>query len=348
MKMQSNVPLAGYTSLGCGGQAEKLIVIEYNEEIPEALKEARGGKVWILGFGANSVVSDKGLPGTTLVFRHGRILRKNDTGVIAEAGVEWDVLVKFTIDHKLWGLELMSGIPGGVGAAVVGNIAAYGQAVKDTLEFVDVLNVKSAEPRQFSNLDLQFEYRSSAFYNDGMEDWLITRAHFKLSPAQTKRLTYQSALDVAKELGKSTGSQSDLREIILQTRARSKSLLLHGGSKNAGSFFRNPIVTPEQAERIIAFDESGKTAEEIRKMNTVHGGSAVRVSASHVLLAAGFNRGQSWGAVRLHPEHILRLENTGGAKGQEVYDVAQEIITTIKQKLGVELKPEVRFLGEFN
>ena len=84
------------------------------------------------------------------------------------------------------------------------------------------------------------------------------------------------------------------------------------------------------------------------ELNQVHGGAQMRVSAAHVLLAAGFSRGQTWGPVRLHPDHILKIENTGGATAQNIYDVAMEIQRTVLDKLSIELSPEVRFLGEFN
>jgi UDP-N-acetylmuramate dehydrogenase len=67
-----------------------------------------------------------------------------------------------------------------------------------------------------------------------------------------------------------------------------------------------------------------------------------------VLLAAGFKRGQSWGKVRLHPDHILKIENTGGASAQDIYNVVQEVVATVRQKLSIELEPEVRFIGYFS
>jgi UDP-N-acetylmuramate dehydrogenase len=116
----------------------------------------------------------------------------------------------------------------------------------------------------------------------------------------------------------------------------------------AGSFFRNPMVDTETAEKLMAHDETGKSAELLKQMNQVHGGDQKRVSASHVLLAAGFERGQAWGPVRLHPDHILKIENTGGATAQQIHDVAQEIVRTVKEKLNVDIQPEVRFLGVFD
>ena len=88
--------------------------------------------------------------------------------------------------------------------------------------------------------------------------------------------------------------------------------------------------------------------EDLLRQNIIHGGDKSRVSAAHVLLAAGFARGQTWGNVRLHPDHILKIENIGNASAQEIYDVVQNIISTVQQKLGITLEPEVRFLGDFS
>ncbi len=84
------------------------------------------------------------------------------------------------------------------------------------------------------------------------------------------------------------------------------------------------------------------------QQNKIHGGDQARVSASHVLLAAGFKRGQNWGPVRLHPEHVLKLENIKGASAQQIFDVAMEIINVVQQKLAIALESEVKFLGEFS
>ncbi|HSX16258.1 MAG TPA: hypothetical protein VLF40_05690, partial [Candidatus Saccharimonadales bacterium] len=162
---------------------------------------------------------------------------------------------------------------------------------------------------------------------------------------------YQAALDVAEAHKFDIATLDGRRKAIVETRKRAGSLWDYRSPDDfqhtAGSFFRNPTVDAATAERLMAMDETGRSLELLTKMNQVHGGSGTRVSAAHVLLAAGFNRGQTWGKVRLHPDHILKLENTGGASAQDIYDVAMEIVRTVQEKLGVELKPEVRFLGEF-
>jgi len=350
MDIRTNVPLAPHTALAVGGPAERLIVIESTAQLVEALRRTDLAPFWILGYGANVLISDAGLPGTTLLMRSSGIEIQGST-LIADAGVWWDDLVRAALDHGLWGLELTSAIPGNVGAAVVGNIAAYGQAVSDTLEWVEVYDPATTALRRLETAELKLSYRFSAFQTDELRSWVITRAGFKLSATASTDLTYRSALDVARELSYDVTTLAGRRATILETRKRAGSIWDYRNpdaeSHTAGSFFRNPMVDTATAEKIMSYDETGKSLELLKQMNLVHGGEQKRVSAAHVLLAAGFHRGQAWGPVRLHPDHILKIENTGGATAQQIYAVAQEIIHTVKEKLDIDLTPEVRYLGKF-
>jgi UDP-N-acetylmuramate dehydrogenase len=353
MNPQLQAPLAPFTSLAVGGLAERLYTCTSAEDLHSVLAGTGQQPLWVLGYGANVLISDRGLPGTTILTRNTTITREPGTmTLIAEAGAWWDDLVQFAIAENLWGLELMSAIPGGVGAAVVGNIAAYGQAVADTLAWVEVYDRTTGDIRRLNPLELGLTYRYSLFQTLDFASFVILRAGFKLSTEPTTDLAYQAALTVAQENGYDMASLHGRRQTILETRDAAGSLWDYRAPETqmhtAGSFFRNPLVDEATATAIMAFDETGKSAELLQKMNQVHGGDSKRVSAAHVLLAAGFERGQSWGPVRLHPDHILKIENTGGATAQQVYDVAMEIVRTVQEKLQVTLQPEVRFLGEFN
>ena len=350
MEPQHNVPLAPLTSLAAGGSAAKLYTCTSNEELETVLRNLGEDKLWVLGYGANALISDAGLPGTTVLVRSSTITLEGHL-LLADAGVWWDDLVQYAITANLWGLELTSAIPGGVGAAVVGNIAAYGQAVADTLQWVEVFDIASQQTRRIAAAEVGFGYRFSSFQTDAFKDLVILRAAFGLRDAPVQEVTYHAAIAVANELGTDLNTLAGRRQAVLETRRRAGSLWDYRNAESqmhtAGSFFRNPLVSEEKAAELMAYDETGKSAELLKQMNKVHGGDQKRVSAAHVLLASGFERGQSWGPVRLHPDHILKIENTGGATAQQIYDVATEIIHTVKQKLDVDLTPEVRFLGDF-
>jgi UDP-N-acetylmuramate dehydrogenase len=360
MKVVVDVSLAGYTSLGCGGNAERLAVCATEQDVRAALALATDGPtasggsgssdaVWFLGYGCNSLVSDAGLPGTTIVLRGGEI-RVEDGLLVADAGVWWDDLVTRAIDERLWGLELMSGIPGSVGAAVVGNIAAYGQAVADTLVWVDLLDTKTGSVERVAAAALEPGYRSSNLQESERRHLLVLRTAFGLEAAARQEVTYRTIVEAAERGGFDPATLSGRREAVLAAREAAGSLWDYRWperySHSAGSFFRNPLVSEEQADRLASFDESHRSAEVLRQMNCVHGGSGRRVSAALVLLAAGYERGQRWGDVRLNPRHLLKLENTGGATAADVAKAARDIQVAVKQKLGIELESEVRFLGE--
>jgi UDP-N-acetylmuramate dehydrogenase len=344
MKTEQNIELAPFTSFGVGGPAETLITLSDSAHLPTVLEDT--DSPWVLGHGTNSLISDEGLPGVTIRLAAGLITVEDDL-VIAEAGASWDELVKSAIAHNLWGVELMSGVPGSVGAAAFINIACYGQSQSDTVAWIETVNIDTLEFHIFSANELSWSYKESYFQDH--PELIITRVAYKLSSTQTTQLTYQWALDVAHKMGLKADSLDHVRQIIMRTRKEAGSLFMYGGhhAKTVGSFFRNPVVSADIVEEIIAADESGRTADQIRKMNKVHGGDDVRVSAAHVMLAAGFKRGQKWGSVRLHPSHVLKIENMGSASAQDIYDVAQDIIHTCQKKLGVTLEPEARILGHF-
>ena len=341
-------PLAPLTSFKSGGSAEEAIIVPDVYAFERAV-EIYGQPDWILGYGSNTLVSDAGLPGRTFIIKGGGISQEGQL-IIADAGVWWDDLVQYAIDKSFWGLECTSQIPGGVGAAVVGNIAAYGQAVSDTLVWAEIYDVDSKTTKKYTNEVLGFVYRASTVLQEARK-LVVLRAAFELSPTQTKPLEYESALAQARTHNYDTATLSGVRDTIIKAREAAGSLWDYrdeAAAKTAGSFFRNPLVSTDKAEKIMSYDETGTSLALLKKMNTVHGGESSRVSAAHVLLAAGFERGQTWGQVRLHPQHVLKIENVGAATSQEIYDVAQLIITRVKTRLDVDIQPEIRFLGEFS
>ena len=348
MKLQHSVPLATYSSLHVGGPAETLIELEPGDDLHAILTPYKQ-PIWVLGDGTNCLISDKGLPGIVVINHAGEIEQLGDNQLRADSGVVWDDLVQKAIELALYGLEFSSGIPGSVGAAVVGNIAAYGHSVAKCLVEATLLDTADGSIITWKNQDFGFDYRTSALQKAANKNLIVLNATFEFSPEPTGKLEYDSALKVAQELGIEPDSLTHRRQIILETRQRAGSLLdpHHVSARTAGSFFKNPMVSPEQVQALIAHEESGVSQQQLLHQNKIHGGSSVRVSAAHVLLAAGFERGQTWDNVRLHPDHILKIENIGQATAQEIYDVVQEILKTVQRKLNIVLEPEVRFLGEF-
>ncbi len=349
MDIQKNVLLAPYTSFGVGGNAENFIEAHNSEELIEVLDSTKIRPIHLIGYGSNTLISDSELSGLVVCTRGGD-MTFDSTGVTVDAGVWWDDVVRGSIEKNLWGIELMSEIPGGVGAGIFINITAYGQTVGPVVDWVDVWNSDTSHVMRIEKQQLSWGYKQSIFQKPENKALVILRAHLSLSPVMTDKLEYQKAIDVANELNLSVESLQDRRLIITEARRRAGSLW-HPGvdeSKTAGSFFRNPIVDEQLADAIMAYDETGKTAEQIKTMNLVHGGDTKRVSAAHVMLASGFHRGQQWGNVKLNDKNLLKIEALPGAIAQEIYNVAMLIQKTCLEKLGVSLEPEARILGKFD
>ncbi len=349
VQIQKNADLSKYTSFRTGGKAENLVYVSSTDELIEILRDKTYEKVWLLGYGSNTLLTDGVLPGLTVVMKGGSINR-TDTEIIADAGVWWDDVVLHAIHANLWGIELLSEIPGSLGAALYINITAYGQSIGRVVNWIDAWDTEKNTIIRLEKSDLSWAYKHSIFQEDRAKSFIILRACLQLSYEMTDQLSYQKALDVAEELELDPSSLTNRRKIILEARERAGSIWRPEDSahkRTAGSFFRNPLVSREQLEKVIRFDESGKTKKEIEKMNTVHGGDIQRVSAAHVMLAAGFKRGQTWGNVKLNDKNLLKIEALSGATSQEIYNVMKLIQETCYAKLAIQLEPEARIIGDF-
>ncbi len=350
MNIQSNVLLAPYTSFQVGGKAEHFALVEDYNALTEALKcTLESTQLWLLGYGSNSLISDHGLSGMVLCIRGGSVELHNSTTIVADAGAWWDDVVTTSIAHDLWGIELLSEVPGSVGAALYINIAAYGQSISERVAWIDVWDRKLSLEKRLYAEELAWGYKTSIFQDQKNSHLVILRAGFTLSTKKTADLTYQKAVDIATVKKLDANDLHARRQIIIEARKLAGSLWSPAQQKNhtVGSFFRNPIVSHEQADYILSQDESGKTVEQLKKMNQVHGGNEQRVSAAHVMLAAGFKRGQQWNNVKLNEQNLLKIEALDGASAQDIYDVAMHIQQTCLEKIGIVLEPEARILGEF-
>jgi len=352
VKTKTMHPLAPYTSFGVGGSAEEFYETNSIEDLLKLLTQNYFSKIWILGYGSNTLISDKGLPGLTIALRGGEIVFDEET-VTVDAGVWWDDVVKASVDRELWGIELLSEIPGSVGAALVINIAAYGQTVGKVVKWVELWDPKKQTRIRLDSHELLWSYKQSVFQSDVFHGTTILRACFTLSPTKTVEIGYQKAIDIAEELQLNSDELIDRRSIIIEARRRAGSLWHPDDKSNsqprtAGSFFKNPLIDANQVEAIIRHDESGITATQIKKMNRLHGGDTSRVSAAHVMLAAGFSRGQMFGNVKLNDSNLLKIEALDGASAAEIYAVMKQIQQTCQDKLHIKLEPEVQLLGDFD
>ena len=347
---KKNVRIAGFTNFGCGGLATNYWRPGNITELSDGFERLKPKPPWtVLAGGTNVLVSDRRLPGTLIHLPGPGQIKIEDTRVEATADSNWDLVVATTVANGLWGIELLSGIPGTAGAGAWINISAYGQSLADRLQAIEVFDCQTNQLEIHQINPSDWGYKDSPLARQ-KRPLIISKIYINLSRQPTTKLLYQTALDYASANNLNPDSLTERRQIIIETRRRAGSLQEtdQAQTKTCGSFFKNPIVSPSMADQLSQFDENKLNLSAIKTMSRVHGRNQRRVSAAHVLLAAGFRRGQRFGPVRIHPDHVLKIENDQAADSQTIYNVARQIQARVFERLKVKLEFEVATIGDFN
>ena len=350
LSILENESLAPYTTLGIGGPCRFMISATGEDEIPRALDfaKARLLPVFILGGGSNIVVSDAGFPGLVIKVEIPGI-RALDAGgrISVGAGVEWDEFVRYCVDRNLAGVECLSGIPGKVGAAPIQNIGAYGEEAGEVVAGVRVLERDSGSILQLDNAACGFAYRSSIFNTTQKDHYVILSVDFALGCDGTPRIRYP---DLQQRLGGRAPAPTirQVREAVLQIR-ESKGMVLNRDdpdSKSVGSFFKNPILSPEQADQVEAETRRrGHLAPQESMPRFPVPGGKVKVPAAWIIEQAGFRRGYQCGRAGISSKHALALINRGGAQSQDIVGLMHQIRERVFAFFRIHLQPEPVFIG---
>lgn len=331
-----NFSLKKYNTFGLNVKADRMITFRYEENAIHFLRQRRESdhEMFVIGGGSNllftsdfhGILIHPEMEGITLEER------KDDIVIIsAGAGVVWDKLVESTVSNGLGGLENLSLIPGSVGAAPVQNIGAYGVEVKDSIERVRAVSLEDGSVREFTNGECRFGYRSSVFKGELKGKYLITKVYFRLSRKPKLSLEYGSLKEEVSRLG--SISLGNVRKIVINTRmSKLPDPLICG---NAGSFFKNPVI-------------SGSFAEELRKKNPglpvfKDSSGTIKIPAGWLIERCGW-KGKRIGDAGVHDKQALVLVNYGKATGKELLDLSEEIKQSVFENFGITLEREVEIL----
>ncbi len=338
-KISENISLRRLNSFGIDVKARRLIEFGSAEELREVLSgdpSILSAPHYLLA-GGNNTLFTRDYDGTLLhPLSAGIGIAGEDAAhvtVRAEAGVEWDSLVEWSVERDLWGLENLSIIPGQVGAAPVQNIGAYGSEAKDTIVSVETLDLATLKQVTLAGCHCAFGYRESVFKTILKGKAAITSVTFRLSKKPAPNVRYGSLETRVEELGGPT--LRNIRQAVIETR-RSK-LPDPKETGNAGSFFKNPVIDAARAGELKALYPDMPTYP------TGNDGT-VKLAAGWLIDRAGW-KGRRVGNVAVHDRQALVLVNaTGHATGGEVLALAQEIMHSVKEKFGIGISPEVNIL----
>jgi UDP-N-acetylmuramate dehydrogenase len=342
MIVERNVPLQAHNSFGIVAKARALVRVRGAEDVKQLLADPELGPIpkFVLGGGSNVVLTGDVKPLVLKVEVTGRRLVDDGpraTVVEAGAGENWHDFVDWTLDQGFGGLENLALIPGTVGASPVQNIGAYGVELQDRFESLDAIDLFSGKPFTLDAAQCAFGYRDSVFKHVAAkeEDFglggraLILRVRFRLPKPWKAVLGYVDLERKMHETGIWDPSARQVRDWVCAI--RSGKLPDPRVIGNAGSFFKNPTVTPEQCQDIIA-----------REPGIVHypmPDGSVKLAAGWLIDACGW-KGKSVGNAGVYEKQALVLVNRGGATGGEVVTLARAIQTSVYERFGIRLEPE--------
>ncbi len=334
------MPLAPFTTMGVGGEARFFADATDEASVVAALTwaGARGVPTRVLGGGSNIVVRDDGFDGLVVrLLLRGRTFARAMDGVFVEAGAgePWDALVAESVAQNAQGLECLSGIPGHVGATPIQNVGAYGQEVAETIARVRVLDRETLVTRELEGRECRFAYRDSWFKSEVPERFVVLGVTFRLRPGAPPAVRYAELEQrlVADGVSPAEATLAHVRDTVLALR-RGKSMLYDPADENGrscGSFFVNPVVAHEQAERVAAL------AADAKMPRFPQPDGRVKLAAGWLIERAGFLKGTRRGAVGLSSKHALAIVSHDGATARAVLDFASEIQAGVKQRFEVEL-----------
>jgi UDP-N-acetylmuramate dehydrogenase len=343
LKIAENISLAAFTTFSIGGPARWLVEATNEEEVAEACDWAhrRGAPLFVLGGGSNLLVADEGFAGLVLHVGLKGIERDGDLFRVA-AGEDWDGFVERAVRLEFAGIECMAGIPGTVGGTPVQNVGAYGQEVASIIERARAFDLGERTLVEFSNAECGFAYRRSRFNTTDRGRYIVTRVDYRLRQNGAPQIAYQDLK--AHFAGSATAPTLAETADAVRNIRRSKGMLLVEGDpdcRSAGSFFKNPAVTEEVAERVQKIAES--TGVSIRIYPADDG--LVKIPAAWLIEQAGFGRGYTLGAAGISSRHTLALMNRGGATANEILALAEKIRAAVEVRFGIRLEMEPEMVG---
>jgi UDP-N-acetylmuramate dehydrogenase len=246
------------------------------------------------------------------------------------AGENWHEFVLWAMQHDLGGVENLSLIPGTMGAAPMQNIGAYGVELESVFHSLKAIEIGTGKTKSFSKTECKFGYRDSIFKKEVVNQYVITSVILQLSHEHNINISYGAITDILTEWNILTPTIHDVSKAVIfirQSKLPDPAMI-----GNAGSFFKNPIIPNSEYLQLKARfpDLPGYHTE----LNTT------KVPAGWLIEQAGW-KGKTKGNVGCYEKQALVLVNRGGASGDEVWAFAQEVLTSVKEKFGIELNPEV-------
>lgn len=326
--------LKPFNTFGIQATASRIVIAETVQQLKDAWSETVAAKmpVLILGEGSN-VLFLEDYSGTVIINRISgiQVTEEEDAWHLhVGAGENWHRLVEYTLQQDMPGLENLALIPGCAGSSPIQNIGAYGVELKSVCHYVDCVDLRSGEMHRLDNSQCQFGYRDSIFKHEYQNHYAIVAVGLCLPKLWQPVLTYGdlTRLDAA--------NVTPLEVFNSVCHMRTTKLPDPRINGNAGSFFKNPVVTAGQAAKLIS---AFTTVPHYPQPD-----GSIKLAAGWLIDQCQL-KGHKLGGAAVHKQQALVLINENGASSQNVVDLAHYVRQCVGEKFNVWLEPEVRFIG---
>lgn len=333
MNILQNISLKPFNSFGIDVLAKYFAAFSTTEELREVVARLGTEKILLLGGGSNLLFT-KDFDGAVVKNNlKGIELINEDTDyyyVKAQAGENWHDFVKYCIDHDYAGVENLSLIPGNAGASPMQNIGAYGVEIKDVFYELEAYHLKDQSLHTFNLSDCAFGYRESVFKKQYANQFAILNVTYRLRKKPIFHISYGA---IETELEKMQVRDLSIKAISdAVIRIRSSKLPDPKITGNAGSFFKNPVISVAQYEQLKESFPSipGYPSQE----------GFIKTAAGWLIEQCGW-KGYREGDAGCYDKQALVLVNYGNAKGSEIFDLSATIIQSVTDRFGITLEREV-------
>ena len=336
MQLHENFSLKPYNTFGIDAKARFFNGFSFVEELEENLMIYSQYPIFILG-GGSKILFTKDYDGCVLKneIKGIEIQHEDEEHVYVKvgAGENWHQFVLHCIDHHWAGVENLSLIPGNVGAAPIQNIGAYGVELYDVFWSLEAFHISERRMHTFTRVDCEFGYRDSIFKNRYKDDFAIISLTLQLRKKPIFHTSYGAITEELEKMGVKALTIKAVSQAVINI--RSSKLPDPKEIPNAGSFFKNPEVPMEKYEElktkfpdIVAYPLVKET---------------VKLAAGWMIEQCGW-KGYRKGDAGCHAKQALVLVNYGNAKGEEIFDLSEQILLSVNEKFGVLLEREVNII----
>jgi len=339
IKIEENVSLRPYNTFGIEATAQYFCRINSEDQLEELIKSDlfKKERHLVLGGGSNVLFANDFKGFIIKVDLKGiQVEEENEESIIlnVKSGEAWHDLVLYSVNHQWGGIENLSLIPGTVGAAPIQNIGAYGVEIKEVIHRVNTIDLITGQRKSYNNKECCFGYRESIFKHDLKENIFISSVTLTLTKKNHRfTVSYGAIQDTLNAMSITQPTLQSISDAVIHIR---KSKLPDPAViGNAGSFFKNPTISISQYQILK------KSYPEIPGYYSVN--QEVKVPAGWLIEQCGW-KGKRIDNVGVHQQQALVLVNYGGATGEAIFQLALQILSSVKDKFNITLIPEVNLI----